>query len=111
MMLVQRYQVLIPGTCVYYHMHRKSLTVVTKLKPLTWGGDYLGCCKNPVALCLQLRLMKVCHTQRSRRVKTEPKTGMMPPQAKGHEQQPEMGRKERESPTPSRRTSAQPTLD
>lgn len=37
-MLVQRYQVLIPGTCVYCHMHRKILTVVTKLKPLTWGG-------------------------------------------------------------------------
>lgn len=41
-MLVQRYQVLIPGTCVYYHMHRKILTVVTKLKPLTWGGITLG---------------------------------------------------------------------
>lgn len=110
MMLVQRYQVLIPGTCVYYRMHRKILTVVTKLKLLTWG-DYLGCCKNPIALCLQLRLVKVCHTQRSRHVKTEPKTGIMLPQTKGHEQQAEMGRKETESPTPSRRTSAQPTLD
>lgn len=37
MKLVQRYQVLIPGTCVYYHNHRKILTVVTMRLPwLSW---------------------------------------------------------------------------
>lgn len=80
MPLVQRHQVLIPGTWIYYHMYRKILTAVTKLKILTWG-DYPGlaeCHKNPTALFLQVTVRKVCHTQRRQPGKDRSQDRMVP---------------------------------